>query len=346
MANTNDGAAEWGVKYKQSRFMDDAVISATSLGSAPGQLISNVARSGQLGIGIRTTKLDGATPVVFNPVVALVLQVPSMWDRYPKRQETLRALMETHAKSISGIDFGYELATEETPVGHDGQTMKVPTRTTRSQVNPSATFTEYVGCPVYRLFRTWMFDIQHPDTNASALPNWIDDNAQIPAWCMSAYSMSMLFIQYDPTGLPDRIEDAFTIINMFPTSIGEMGFERNIGTTKILERSISFTGIVQHNENTIALGRAMAETLRLHKINYQFALPGLNGTISPDDAVQKELQLMGGINYEAGTGHAPVKGAIDQFKYLGSNTQAYEEVKDGGGAIPATGANTVETETR
>ena len=99
-----------GATFKQSKVMSDAVLTQlSSLGVSPSQQVSNLARSGQLGTGIRFTKLDGATPAVFNPVVGVVLQVPSMWDRWPRLQENLRALMETHAKSITGIDFGYKL---------------------------------------------------------------------------------------------------------------------------------------------------------------------------------------------------------------------------------------------
>ena len=305
--------------YYPSKWMSDSMLqSLTSLGVAPDQIVANLPRSGQLGTGIRITKLDGATPAVFNPVVGVVLHVPRMWDPYPHLQEMLRSLMETHAKSITGIDFGYTLETADTPVGHDGQTMKVPTRTTRGGVNPSATFQEYPGMPVYNLFKTWIFDIQHPDTNMSILPAQISKASRIPAWYMTAYSMSMLFIQYDPSGLPDRIYDATVITNMFPTEIGEIGMERSLGTTQLKERSISFSGIVQHNENTRELGYRVAEMLALHKINYNFALPGVAGTVDVSQAISSEIMDMGGISYEAhGTTDGQPEGAINQFTFQG-----------------------------
>ena len=328
-----------GATFKQSKFMQDAVVEhLTSIGVSANQHASNLARSGQLGTGIRFTKLDGATPAVFNPVVGVVLQVPSMWDRWPKLQENLRALMETHAKSITGIDFGYKLETQDTIVGHDSQTMMVPTRTTRGGVNPSATFQEYPGMPVYNLFRTWMFDIQHPDTNMSILPAQIEDTSQIPAWFMTAYSMSMLFIQYDPSGLPGRIYDAMLICNMFPTDIGDIGFERTIGTTQLKERSVSFTGLVQHNENTRELGYRVAELLQLHKINYNYALPGVAGTAEASEAIESNIRPYGGLEYEAGPEEKEtgVEGSIDQFKYLGSGDTS--DLDSGGERFADSGA--------
>lgn len=310
--------------YAPSSWMSDSMLqNLTSMGVAPDAIVSNLPRSGQLGTGIRFTKLDGATPAVFNPVVGVVLHTPRMWDVYPHLQEMLRSLMETHAKSITGIDFGYTLETQDTPVGHDGQTMKVPTRTTRGGVNPSATFPEYPGMPVYNIFKTWMFDIQHPDTNMSILPAQISKTSRIPAWYMTAYSMSMLFIQYDPSGIPDRIYDAIVITNMFPTEIGEIGFERSLGTTQLKERSISFSGIVQHNENTRELGYRVAEMLALHKINYNFALPGVAGTVDVSTSISKELLDMGGLTYEAhGTTNGAPEGSINQYAFQGAKGDA------------------------
>lgn len=288
----------------KSPFMSDALLEkVVGLGSHLQGTVANVSRSGQNGTGVRITKLDGATPLVFNPVIPVVLTVPTMWNKFPQKQEMLRALMETHARNISGIDFSYALETTQVQIGHDGQQMDAPTKTTRSQVNPSATFTEYTGNIIYKFFQDWMFDIQHPDTNASILPAMGLMDEDMPGWTMSAYSMSMLFIQPDPTGLPDRIIDAFVICNMFPKDMGEIGFQRQLGTSETKERSINFTGIVQHNNNTKELGIRVMKMLGLHRINYNNALPGLAGSVDPNVAIQEDLKDKdGGINWEANAG--------------------------------------------
>ena len=305
MANMSNMFPEPG---QSAPFMKDALINELipGLGSHVGGALANVSVSGQNGTGVRITKLDGATPLVFNPVIPVVLTVPTMWDPFPQKQEILRALMETHARNITGIDFSYSLETSQVQIGHDGQQMDAPTRTTRSQVNPSATFTEYTGNIIYKFFQDWMFDIQHPDTNASILPamGLTDDSARrMPGWTMSAYSMSMLFVQPDPTGLPSRIIDAFVIVNMFPKDIGEIGFQRQLGTSETKERSVNFTGIVQHNNNTKLLGVNVMKMLQLHKINYNNALPGLAGSIESSKAIHDVLDsLGGGLNWEANAG--------------------------------------------
>lgn len=357
MANSN---------FKQSKFMTDAIVSTTdttSTGAGYSDVVSNITFSGQLGSGIRFTKLDGATPAVFNPTVCIVLNTPSMWQRYPKAQEMLRAIIETHATSITGIDFGYTLETAETIVGHDGQTLKVPTRTTRSGVDPAIEVPEYPGMPVYNLFKQWMFDIQHPDTNASILPSKMnaadyqaDSNAasdnfkDMPGWFVSAYSMSMIVIQYDPSGLPDRIYDAAIITNMYPVSIGDVGFQRQLGTTEMKTRSITFTGLVQHNEMTKALGINVAKMLAMHKVDYDFALPGLAGETKVNlgnitsGAFKSDTQVgpvVSGMHYElndATNGSTPKfnsadirKNYGDAISESGSNLGSSKELKEGSG---------------
>ena len=307
MATTKPEVRNYTGRSQPSPFMNDALINDVAGLSVLGSSneVASVARSGQLGTGARITKIDGATPAVFNPVVPVVLSVPTMWNAFPQKQEILKSLMETHAKSITGIDFSYELETADSQIGHDGQTLKVPTKTSRSAVSPSATFIEYTGNIVYKFFQDWMFDIQHPDTNSSILPAMGLGGTDLPGWTISAFSMSMLFIQYDPTGLPDRIMDAFIIIDMFPTQIGEIGFERTIGTTQTKERSINFTGVVQHNNNTRDLGIAVAKMLALHRINYNYSLPGLAGSINPNVAIQQELRTnaaYSGVDWEANAG--------------------------------------------
>ena len=325
------------------QFMSDALLSSVAgLGVQAETEVANVAHSGQLGTGYRLTKLDGATPEVFNPVVPVVLTTPTMWNKFPEKIEMCRGLMETHAKAITGINFGYSLEVADTQIGHDGQTIKVPTASKRSGVNPSASFIELKGNIVYKFFQDWIFDIQHPDTNSSVLPAMGLMGHDMPGWTFNAFSMSMLFIQYDPTGLPDRIIDAYIICDMFPTEIGEIGFDHTIGTTQTQERNITFAGYVQHNNTTKYLGVQMAKQLALHRINYNYALPGVTGGVEATDALQSELKSAAkgaGLNWEANAGNPtdiPVDGSMgSSIAYQAqsaSELQANEAIYNAGGA--------------
>ncbi len=325
--------------YLQSRHMTDSILTgASSLGGLDETLISNIARGGQLGLGARIPKIDAATPIAFNPSIIIVTQAPTFWSRYPKKQEFLKALVETHAKSVTGIDFGYTLNTAENPFGHDSQQIATPTNTVRSAVAPSMVFPEVHGMLVYDFFKDWIWDIQNPDTNSSSLPAIMQSESDMPAWTSTAYSMSFVAIIPDPTGIPDRILDAAFYTNVVPREIGEVGFGRTIAQTETKDRTINFTGIVQHNHNTRHYGIAIMRMLNMHKVDYTHALPGLAGTTNPlDGGIDQELLATGGIYYETMGAESGVEGAVQQFVDLGE-TISTDKI-NGGGSIPATGAS-------
>ena len=203
----------------------------------------------------------------------------------------LMELMESHAKSVSGLDFNYSLdSAGETPVGHDSQNMSVPGKTKRSSAQPSFTFQELQGNLIHNAFLKWITDISPADHYASMA------SVNFPgAWCMSAYSMSMVAIQFDPTMLPDRIVDAAFYSNMWPQGTGgDVGFERQIGSMRFPERSITFSSIVHHNPYTKLLGMEIARQLKLHTVDYTKSLPETGAFIVralPEDATYGNIVL-------------------------------------------------------
>jgi hypothetical protein len=231
------------------------------------QSAANYEELGTLGVGIRTLALDAATPLVFPPTVFVVLHTPSMYLSVDNNimGKTIKTVMETHAKSVSGVDLTYSLETSETPVGHDGQQLQVPTQAKRAAVTPSFTFTEVTGGLIWKLFTKWLTDIQDPDSNAS-MTRFLNPDLQFMS---SVYSMAMVGIQFDPSGLPENIVDAAFYSNMFPTDPGgSLGLERQIATSKTMERTVTFTGHIQHNDVTRGLGVEIAKTMNAAKMAY------------------------------------------------------------------------------
>ena len=289
-----------------------------------------------LGMGINAPMLDVATPCTFTPAVIVVTSIPAMYmngSRPTAMGILTKNLLETHAKAVSGIDFGYTLGTDTGALaGHDSQQFAVPTKTTRAAVNPSFTFTELSGNLIWNWAKRWIWDIQHPDTNASMA------QVNFPgAWTMSAYAASFMVIQFDPTMRPERIIDAAHFCNVFPTETGTIGFERTIGTVKPLERSINFTGIVQHNAQTKAIGIEIAKKLKLHIHNY-------DNTNPHKTTFEHGLEELGGshaygYNYESNGGEGedyPVNRHSDAI-YNEEQTPVpnpgfgiYDQGKDGG----------------
>jgi hypothetical protein len=208
--------------------------------------------------------MDGSTPLVMNPVVAYVIAAPGMYVKVPYMQRFITELIQTRAKSITGIDLTYNLATDDSQVGHDGQSMTVYTNTTRGSVSPNITAQELPGMPIWNGCRSWMFHINHPDTKFAFVG--IPDNEDL-LFTSANVSAAVCLVQYDATGRPDNILDGFVISNMAPTDIGPMGSERNLGEVRILDRNISMGGYMNHSDGTRNLAYEIALAMQYHKLD-------------------------------------------------------------------------------
>lgn len=262
------------------------------LAALESDTVANIAVGGQLGLGAHLINIDAATPLILPPIVPVVVHMPTMFANIPNYAATLKALAERHAKTIDGIDFGYTLETEATPAGHDGQTLKMPTNARRGEVNPSMTFSELSGNLVWKFFMNWMHMIKSPDTQAATLSGLSTNANALPPQTLSVFSMDVLFIQYDTTLRPENVLEGFMITGMFPIDIGSGGFKREIGQSTMPERTIQFTGIVQHNDATRQKAKDIAALLALHSVNYRKAEPvaaAIEAALA-QQGVQREVQ--------------------------------------------------------
>lgn len=275
----------------------NVIYTAADIGGKPWEVSSgagvNIIRGAQYGQGPNIMALDGATPNVLNACYLVVIQMPQMWVRTNQTNivNVWRTLLEIGAKNVDGIDFGYQLEVTDTLVSHDGQNAGMPTVSRRTQINPTFTWPEYYGNLVWNATQKWIMDIQHPDTQVSNLTGEGYSEEDIPAWLYSTFSASMCVIQPDPLGIPDRIQDAYFVCNLFPTETGMGGFKRTINNAETPERSVPFRGLVQHNANTRTLGLLIAKSLNAHRINWQFATTATAPNVGSGDFVGIDKQV-------------------------------------------------------
>jgi hypothetical protein len=256
--------------------------------------LANIPLGGQLGVGARLPMLDAVTPQVFTPVVAVVTHTPTMFKAMDKADSILKALVERHAKSITGIDFGYTLEAASTMTFSDGQELQMPTHSKRTAISPSIVYPEIQGNLAWQFHKMWLTTIRNPDTQASALAALGQDNDLNPM-VFSAFSMDICFIQFDPTMKPENIIDGFMVTNMWPLETGNFGLQREIGTTQTQDRTIPYAGIMQHNKRTFRAAQDIATALGLHKANFDNA-PSIATQIEErltDKGVSAEIEEIG-----------------------------------------------------
>lgn len=280
---------------------ENFLTNKTEFGAGSGT-VANLLQGAQLGLGFKAGAFDAATPLAFPPAVIVVMQTPSMYKDFPLLAQTIKAMFECHAKSVTGIDVSYATESSGQPVGHDGQELVVPTKTKRTQPTPTFVWPEVLGNLIWNIIKRWCWDMNDPDTNAG-----MEFLENPDPYTLSSYALSFMSIQYDQTMIPERIIDAAFFTNVFPQGTNELGMKREIGQTTVQERSITFNAYQIHNNKTKEIGIALGKEMSLRNNNYISAAPSaskVTSLIKEQGLVEdlKNLKADAGIAATADTG--------------------------------------------
>ena len=225
------------------------------------------------------------------PLIPLLMEAPLGMDYLPDPQfriAALKSLMETQAKSISGLNSTLTVETAEHIVGNGGEMQEEYTKVSRQRSNPSYTWQNRYGNAIGNYWDEYILMlINDPDTMRPGIAMLAD----LPPTDLLAdmYSFTMLFIEPDPTGT--SVVKAFLVTNMFPKNGAETTARREMGSSmETPEVQIEFTGLTQSNLGVRLLAQAMLDNIRFANSSPMYAPAFLQG-ISADVAA-------------AGTGYA------------------------------------------
>lgn len=161
-------------------------------------------------------------------------------DSYVK---TLRALMELHAISITGLQSGLTVEVAETPVGGAGQRQQDPTDVKMEVSNLVMRFNEKYGMPVAAFFRSWINNLIMDENSKFA--NIATAGVNVTDLLADQYACTMLFIEPDPSGT--KVVQSWLGTNIYPLGTGAITGARDItvaGETRT--EDINFTGVFQY----------------------------------------------------------------------------------------------------
>ncbi len=181
-------------------------------------------------------------------IICLVVEAPKGFDdQYLTGGDdyilTLRALLELHAVSITGLQSGLTVEVAETPVGGAGQRQQDPTDVKMEVSNVVFRFNEKYGMPVAAFFRAWINNLIMDENSKFAN---IATTGNIPTDLLAdMYACTLLFIEPDPTGT--QVVQSWLGTNMYPMGTGEISGARDLtvaGETRTSD--IPFTGVFQY----------------------------------------------------------------------------------------------------
>src|ERR1700752_3607841 len=232
------------------------------------QYVSDPTYGGQGGYANDLTQWLNNQAYVSKQVFAIVMEAPSFFNLMNppnKWVEILRALFETHVKTIEGLHSGIEYDFDEHPVGGAGEVQHEVVNARRTQSVPVITVIDKVGLPFQNFLRCWgQYGMMDPDTKYALASNL--DNTPPGPWTAEKYTATVLFIE--PDAAHKRVVKAWLCTNMMPKSNGDEDGRRDLTASgEILTLSIEFTAITQTGVGVKALAQSLLDLLNRTNAN-------------------------------------------------------------------------------
>lgn len=251
-----------------SRLTDALLTGSYAAGKAP---MLDLQYGGQMGYAPNLTEWVSHQSYIRKNLICLLIEAPKGFQYLPDPQfwvSALKALVETHAKTIDGLNDGRELEFAENAVGGGGEMQQDLTNVTRPRSEPSFTFVDKYGRPIQTFLQQWVDMLgMEPDSKVAGIATLAGNRpSDMLADMMTA---TMLFFEPDPTH--SKVAKAWLTTNMMPKNMGEVVGKRDLTAAgEPSEITIPFTGISQTNVGV----RMFAQSL-LDKINFTNANPNM-----------------------------------------------------------------------
>ena len=236
-------------------------------------------------------------------IIPVVIEIPrgfSLLDDYPLYVNSIKGLFETHARMIDGLKNTLTVDTQGIPVSGDGNEQEEFTNVTRERTTPTFTFNELYGTPINALLEFWitMF-MADPISKVPGICTRLNRPADL---LPDFYSMTMLFIEPDPTYT--KVQRAWLCTNMFPKTAGQVEGSRDptiVGQT--VEYTIEFTALTQCNYGTIQFAQGIFDTMNMQGVNPHFQPAFVDGIDT--DVAASDVGFMDKVNTASGTWPQP-----------------------------------------
>lgn len=263
------------------------LLGQQAFGEQLTQYVADPTIGGQGGYANDLTTWLNNQAYVSKQVIAIVLEAPGFFNLMSnptKWVEILRAMFETHVRTIEGLNSGIEYEFEEHPVGGAGEVQEEVVNARRARSNPVIGLVDKVGLPFQNFLRCWgQYGMMDPDTKYALASN-LDTTPSAP-WTADMYTATVLF--FEPDAAHKRVTKAWLSTNMMPHSNGEESGRRDLTAGgELLNLSIEFTALTQTGTGVRALAQSMLDALNRTNANPLLRAAFLEGQDSDVAAAQ------------------------------------------------------------
>jgi|SRR6185312_1346194 len=251
------------------RITDAILQNGTSYAAGHQNVMLDLQYGGQMGYSPVLAEWVSNQQYVQHNLIPILVEAPRGFSLLPNGDsyiKTLRALIELHAISITGLNAGLQVETADTPVGGAGQRQQDPTNVTMEVSNVVMRFNEKYGMPCAAFFRAWINNLIMDENSKFA--NIATYGAGVTDLLADMYAATILFIEPDPSGT--QVVQSWLGTNMYPTNTGAITGRRDItapGETRT--EDIPFTGVFQYGAGVDLFAQSILSGISLTGANPQ-----------------------------------------------------------------------------
>jgi hypothetical protein len=247
----------------------------------------NMTLPGQNGHNPDAYYLNASAPYLQGQMITKVLEGPGFMDYLPNGTElklAWKALIETHAQSITGIDSTLSTEWSQQNIGRDGQMLESVTRVQIAQVALSISLQDRLGRPVQRMYEDWIRTAyMNEQTGYAGIVNRNDLVRALPNNFGPWFTGGTL-IGFEPDPTMQFADKAVLLIAVSPKAAGENKMQLDITAAKTPnELSIEHTAYAVRGEGVTALAQRYLESMNLRNANplrAQSPIPGAEAVLA------------------------------------------------------------------
>lgn len=178
---------------------------------------------------------------------------------------TLRALVELHPLSITGLNATLTAVFAETPVGGAGQMQEDVTDVTESRSQIVFRWNEKYGMSINRFLRGWMTYLMMDPNSKVASINTLPGRT-VTDMLADRTTATMIFIETDPTHT--KVVKAWLSSNMQPKTTGDVTGSRDLTQPgEAVNYDVEFTGITVYNNGVNAFAQRLLNAINITGAN-------------------------------------------------------------------------------
>lgn len=246
----------------------NALLDKRAYGRVANQPMIDPTFGGQLGYAPNIAEWNSNQAYVKRQLIVVLLEAPKFFSYMPEPQkwiDTLKAMLEVHARTVEGLNAGITLDFDEHPVGGGGEMQQEVIDSKRARSEPTMTIVDKYGMPFQTfLYQYITYGIMDPDTKF-ALMNTLSGNKP-DDMLADMFTFSALFMEPDPSHR--RVVKSWVGVNVMFKGTGEITGKRDLTSAlEISTLSLELTGIYQFNLGTNQFAQTILDNINMTNAN-------------------------------------------------------------------------------